>query len=91
MGQDRRLPTDLESGLFRIVDDALAAYLGLAPDHMSLKLDVDGPGSRSASPRADAAGHRRAAVAVAVAPTPDHPSKKADKARTRAARRRSRR
>ncbi len=39
MGQDRRLPTDLESGLFRIVDDALAAYLGLDPDHMSLKLE----------------------------------------------------
>ena len=39
MGEDRRLPTDLESGLFRIVDDALAAYLGLAPDHLSLKLE----------------------------------------------------
>ena len=39
MGQDRRLPSDLESGLFRIVDDALAAYLGLEPDHLSLKLE----------------------------------------------------
>ena len=39
MGQDRRLPPDLESGLFRIVDDALAAYMGLAPDHVSLKLE----------------------------------------------------
>ena len=39
MGQDRRLPADLESGLFRIVDDALAAYMGLAPDHVSLKLE----------------------------------------------------
>jgi two-component system sensor histidine kinase DegS len=38
MGQDRRLPMDLESGLFRIVDEALAAYLGLAPDRVSLKL-----------------------------------------------------
>ena len=38
MGEDRRLPTDLESGLFRIVDDALAAFLGLEPDHLSLKL-----------------------------------------------------
>jgi two-component system sensor histidine kinase DegS len=38
MGEDRRLPTELESGLFRIVDDALAAYVGLAPDHVSLKL-----------------------------------------------------
>jgi two-component system sensor histidine kinase DegS len=39
MGQDRRLPTDLESGLFRIVDDALAAYLNLGPDHMALKVE----------------------------------------------------
>ena len=38
MGEDRRLPSDLESGLFRIVDDVLAAYLGLTPDHVSLKL-----------------------------------------------------
>jgi len=38
MGQDRRLPMDLESGLFRMVDEALAAYLGLAPDRVSLKL-----------------------------------------------------
>ena len=37
MGADRRLPMDLESGLFRILDEALAAYLatragaGVAP------------------------------------------------------------
>ncbi len=30
MGQDRRLSMDLESGLFRMVDEALSAYLGLA-------------------------------------------------------------
>ena len=28
IGPDRRLPMDLESGLFRILDEALAAYLG---------------------------------------------------------------
>ena len=39
MGQDRRLPMDLESGLFRMVDEALAAYLGLAPDRVLLKLE----------------------------------------------------
>jgi two-component system sensor histidine kinase DegS len=39
MGQDRRLPMDLESGLFRMLDEALAGYLGVAPDHMSLRLD----------------------------------------------------
>ena len=42
MGQDRRLPMDLESGLFRIVDEALAAYLSLAPDRVSLKLEWTG-------------------------------------------------
>ena len=30
LGADRRLPMDLESGLFRILDEALAAYLGRA-------------------------------------------------------------
>src|SRR3954471_21090974 len=39
MGQDRRLPMDLESGLFRMLDEALAAYLGVAPDRVSLELD----------------------------------------------------
>ena len=32
MGQDRRLPMDLESGLFRMLDEALAAYLAAEPD-----------------------------------------------------------
>ena len=31
LGPDRRLPMDLESGLFRILDEALAAYLRPAP------------------------------------------------------------
>ena len=39
LGQDRRLPIDLESGLFRLLDDALAAYLALGPDAVSLHLD----------------------------------------------------
>jgi two-component system, NarL family, sensor histidine kinase DegS len=39
MGQDERLPMDLESGLFRILDEALAAYLGARADRISLKLD----------------------------------------------------
>ena len=38
-GPDRRLPTDLESGLFRLLDDALAAYLVLHPGHVALRLD----------------------------------------------------
>jgi two-component system sensor histidine kinase DegS len=39
MGTDRRLPMDLESGLFRIFDEALTAYLGAAPDRVALTLD----------------------------------------------------
>ena len=38
-GPDRRLPTTLESGLFRLIDDGLAAYLSLRPDHVGLRLD----------------------------------------------------
>ena len=32
LGEDRRLPMDLESGLFRMLDEALAAYLAGRPD-----------------------------------------------------------
>ena len=39
MGQDRRLPMDLESGLFRILDEALLAYLDRAPDRVAIRLD----------------------------------------------------
>jgi len=39
MGQDRRLPMDLESGLFRMLDEGLAAYLAAEPDSVILKLD----------------------------------------------------
>jgi two-component system, NarL family, sensor histidine kinase DegS len=39
LGADRRLPMDLESGLFRILDEALTAYLSGRPDRLSLRLD----------------------------------------------------
>jgi two-component system sensor histidine kinase DegS len=39
MGQDQRLPMDLESGFFRILDEALAGYLGARAERVSLKLD----------------------------------------------------
>jgi two-component system sensor histidine kinase DegS len=39
LGQDRRLPMDLESGLFRILDEALAAYLTVGPEQVALRLD----------------------------------------------------
>jgi two-component system sensor histidine kinase DegS len=43
MGQDQRLPMDLESGLFRILDEALTAYLGARAERVSLKLDWSDP------------------------------------------------
>ena len=39
MGVDRRLPVEMESGIFRIVDEAMAAYLAARPDRISLNLD----------------------------------------------------
>ena len=39
LGPDRRLPMDLESGLFRILDEALAAYLGARAERVSLRVD----------------------------------------------------
>ena len=39
MGQDQRLPMDVESGLFRMLDEALAAYLGAGPGRVTLALD----------------------------------------------------
>jgi two-component system sensor histidine kinase DegS len=39
LGQERRLPMDLESAIFRIIDEALAAYLGLGPDRVTVQLD----------------------------------------------------
>ena len=38
-GQDRRLPMDVESAIFRIMDEALAAYLALAPERILMRLD----------------------------------------------------
>jgi two-component system sensor histidine kinase DegS len=39
IGQDRRLEMDLESSLFRILDEALAAYLAAAPDRVAIRID----------------------------------------------------
>jgi two-component system sensor histidine kinase DegS len=39
MGVDRRLPMEIESGLFRIFDEALTAYLAATPDRVALALD----------------------------------------------------
>ncbi len=39
MGQDRRLPMDLESGLFRILDETLTGYLVARAEQMTFKLE----------------------------------------------------
>ena len=39
MGQDRRLVADIESGLFRILDDAVVGYLSTKPTSVSVALD----------------------------------------------------
>jgi len=39
IGVDRRLPMEMESGLFRIVDEALAAHVAGKPETLALKMD----------------------------------------------------
>ena len=39
LGTDRRLPMEVETTVFRIVDEALTAYLGLGPERVMLILD----------------------------------------------------
>src|SRR5439155_19819013 len=39
LGTDRRLPMDLESGLFRILDEAIGGYLTGSPDRVWVRLD----------------------------------------------------
>jgi two-component system sensor histidine kinase DegS len=39
VGVDRRLPVELESGLFRMLDDALAAHVASKPERLSMRLD----------------------------------------------------
>ena len=67
VGADRRLPVELESGLFRILDEALAAYSAPAPDRVALRLDwAEEPSRRARRTRdrtsAAAAAEREAAA-----------------------------
>jgi two-component system sensor histidine kinase DegS len=64
-GTERRLSMEMESGLFRMIDEALAAYLASHPDRVSIHLDwSDGLDARVAGSRL-VAGEP---VAVAAAP-----------------------
>lgn len=62
-GPDRRLPPDLESGLFRIIDDLMAAYVALRPGRVTVRLDWS-PRELSATVR----GHWAAAPASPATP-----------------------
>jgi two-component system sensor histidine kinase DegS len=65
MGQDRRLQMDLESGLFRMLDEALAGYLGAAPDQVWLRLDwADHLEARIGAKRAVAKARRTSDVGL---------------------------
>jgi two-component system sensor histidine kinase DegS len=39
LGHDRRLPMEMESTIFRILDETLAAFLAMSPDRVRLRLD----------------------------------------------------
>ena len=39
MGTDRRLPMEIESAVFRILDEALGGYLGAGPERVQVRLD----------------------------------------------------
>ncbi len=64
LGVDRRLPMDLESGLFRMIDEAMAAYLSARADHVAVRLDW----SDQVDVRVSAT---RAVAATATDATPD--------------------
>jgi two-component system sensor histidine kinase DegS len=62
VGADRRLPVDVESGLFRILDEGLAGFLGNGAERVALQLDwgdalvarlVTGRGPQAARAAAD--------------------------------------
>jgi two-component system, NarL family, sensor histidine kinase DegS len=38
-GSDRRLPMDVESGLFRIIDETVTGFLGCHPDRISIRVE----------------------------------------------------
>jgi two-component system sensor histidine kinase DegS len=60
VGADRRLPSDVESALFRVIDDAMAGYLSGAPAEVAVKLDWT-PQSVSATVHASTAAATQSA------------------------------
>jgi hypothetical protein len=71
VGSDRRLPEELESGLFRIVDDAVTGFIGRRPPDISVRLDWIELGVRASvsarGPKKPEPADSKARAAVAVA------------------------
>lgn len=61
-GADRRLASDTESALFRVIDDALAGYLSAAPAELAVKLDWTAQGVTAVVHASTAAAHQSAAT-----------------------------
>ena len=70
VGPDRRLAADVESGLFRVLDDAMAGYVSTRPARVTLRLDWtdDALRVRLAAERDEAAAEP---VAVPAGPRPE--------------------
>ena len=72
LGHDRRLPMEVESAVFRIMDEALTAYLSLAPDRILLRLDwTEELEARVSAHRAPASHAGDALPAVPTGDVPD--------------------
>ena len=65
-GLDARLPMELETGLFRLLDEALAGFLAGRPDRVDIRLDWNGrlEATVTATREAPAPGGEPAAAAV---------------------------
>lgn len=69
VGADRRLPMEIESGLFRMVDVAMAGFLAAAPDRVAVRLDWT---DERIEARVTASRDRSQAVAAAEQAVADH-------------------
>ena len=71
VGPDRRLPTEAESGIFRIVDDAITAFVRARATAVMVRLDWSDQTLRTTihgtSPRGEQTDEQRAHAAVAAA------------------------
>jgi two-component system, NarL family, sensor histidine kinase DegS len=72
LGTDRRLPMDTESAVFRIMDEALAAYLAQSPERIHMRLDwTDELEARVSAQRTAAASTAEPLPAVPTGDVPD--------------------